>query len=130
MFCVVWPQGGWESDESMEQAALRETIEEAGVFGSVEVSSISKKYFFLDLSFWVAFDSYLVCLWLFSLQNKLGKWYYKSKRQPTIHEGYMFPLLVTKELDNWPEMNTRKRRWVSVYINLFNFHFNFLIAIS
>lgn len=23
-------QGGWESDESMEQAALRETIEEAG----------------------------------------------------------------------------------------------------
>jgi diphosphoinositol-polyphosphate diphosphatase len=31
-------QGGWESDESMEQAALRETIEEAGVIGSVEVS--------------------------------------------------------------------------------------------
>lgn len=26
----------------------------------------------------------------------------------------MFPLLVKKELDNWPEMNTRKRRWVSV----------------
>lgn len=36
--CVVWPQGGWETDESMEQAALRETIEEAGVVGSVEVS--------------------------------------------------------------------------------------------
>lgn len=48
------------------------------------------------------------------LQGKLGKWYYKSKRQPIMHEGYMFPLLVKKELDNWPEMNTRKRRWVSV----------------
>ena len=30
-----------------------------------------------------------------------------------MHEGYMFPLLVKKELDKWPEMNTRKRRWVS-----------------
>nr|AFK43614.1 unknown [Lotus japonicus] len=66
----------------MEQAALRETIEEAGVVGSVE--------------------------------SKLGKWYYKSKRQPTVHEGYMFPLLVIKELDNWPEMNTRRRKWITV----------------
>uniref|UniRef100_A0A0R0J1G2 Nudix hydrolase domain-containing protein n=1 Tax=Glycine max TaxID=3847 RepID=A0A0R0J1G2_SOYBN len=79
---MQFPKGGWETDESMEQAALRETIEEAGVVGSVE--------------------------------SKLGKWYYKSKRQPIMHEGYMFPLLVKKELDNWPEMNTRKRRWVSV----------------
>ncbi|KOM26673.1 hypothetical protein LR48_Vigan304s002000 [Vigna angularis] len=29
--------GGWEIDESMEQAALRETIEEVGVIGSVEI---------------------------------------------------------------------------------------------
>uniref|UniRef100_K7KRE3 Nudix hydrolase domain-containing protein n=1 Tax=Glycine max TaxID=3847 RepID=K7KRE3_SOYBN len=27
---MQFPKGGWESDESMEQAALRETIEEAG----------------------------------------------------------------------------------------------------
>ncbi|KAG5013284.1 hypothetical protein JHK86_025545 [Glycine max] len=79
---MQFPKGGWETDESMEQAALRETIEEAGVVGSVE--------------------------------GKLGKWYYKSKRQPIMHEGYMFPLLVKKELDNWPEMNTRKRRWMTV----------------
>ncbi|WVZ15045.1 hypothetical protein V8G54_012611 [Vigna mungo] len=79
---MQFPKGGWEIDESMEQAALRETIEEAGVIGSVE--------------------------------NNLGKWYYKSKRQPIMHEGYMFPLLVKKELDNWPEMNTRKRRWMTV----------------
>ena len=30
-------QGGWELDESKKEAALRETIEEAGVRGIVEV---------------------------------------------------------------------------------------------
>nr|ACJ86058.1 unknown [Medicago truncatula] len=79
---MQFPKGGWEKDETMEQAALRETIEEAGVIGSVE--------------------------------SNLGKWYYKSKRQPTMHEGYMFPLLVSKELDNWPEMNIRRRKWLTV----------------
>ena len=31
-------QGGWEMDESMEEAAMRKTLEEVGVIGSVEVS--------------------------------------------------------------------------------------------
>lgn len=31
-------QGGWEADETIEAAALRETIEEAGVLGDIEVS--------------------------------------------------------------------------------------------
>lgn len=35
---MQFPKGGWEIDESMEQAALRETLEEAGVVGNVEVS--------------------------------------------------------------------------------------------
>ncbi|KAK7398784.1 hypothetical protein VNO78_09957 [Psophocarpus tetragonolobus] len=79
---MQFPKGGWEIDESMEQAALRETIEEAGVTGNVE--------------------------------SKLGKWFYKSKRQDTLHEGYMFPLLVKKQLDNWPEKNIRKRTWMTI----------------
>ncbi|KAE9588256.1 hypothetical protein Lal_00002741 [Lupinus albus] len=79
---MQFPKGGWEIDESMEQAALRETIEEAGVIGNVE--------------------------------SKLGKWVYKSKSQAIMHEGYMFPLLVNKQLDNWPEMNFRKRIWMTV----------------
>ncbi|KAL3642796.1 Nudix hydrolase 21, chloroplastic [Castilleja foliolosa] len=33
---VLFPKGGWEIDESIEDAALRETIEEAGVVGDVE----------------------------------------------------------------------------------------------
>ncbi|KFK41790.1 hypothetical protein AALP_AA2G172400 [Arabis alpina] len=33
---MLLPKGGWEIDESMEEAALRETIEEAGVTGELE----------------------------------------------------------------------------------------------
>ncbi|PON60727.1 Dihydroneopterin triphosphate diphosphatase [Trema orientale] len=33
---MMFPKGGWELDESMEDAALRETVEEAGVRGKVE----------------------------------------------------------------------------------------------
>ncbi|KAF7822197.1 nudix hydrolase 18, mitochondrial-like [Senna tora] len=79
---MQFPKGGWEVDESMEQAALRETFEEAGVVGKVE--------------------------------RTLGKWSYKSKRQPIVHEGYMFPLLVKQQLEDWPEKNIRKRRWMTV----------------
>lgn len=34
---MVFPKGGWEADESVEGAALRETVEEAGVRGVIEV---------------------------------------------------------------------------------------------
>ncbi|XP_010498218.1 PREDICTED: nudix hydrolase 4-like [Camelina sativa] len=33
---MLFPKGGWEMDESMEEAALRETIEEAGVTGELQ----------------------------------------------------------------------------------------------
>lgn len=32
-------QGGWEADETVEAAAARETVEEAGVRGALEVHS-------------------------------------------------------------------------------------------
>ncbi|XP_010537505.1 PREDICTED: nudix hydrolase 4 [Tarenaya hassleriana] len=79
---MLFPKGGWEIDESMEEAALRETIEEAGVTGQLE--------------------------------EKLGKWQYKSKRQNVIHEGYMFPLLVSQQFESWPEAEIRQRRWVKL----------------
>ncbi|KAJ4713566.1 Nudix hydrolase mitochondrial-like [Melia azedarach] len=79
---MQFPKGGWEIDESMEEAVLRETLEEAGVIGKVEFG--------------------------------LGKWLYKSKSRPIIHEAYMFPLLVKKQLDLWPEKSFRKRRWMTV----------------
>ncbi|XP_065854882.1 nudix hydrolase 18, mitochondrial-like [Euphorbia lathyris] len=79
---IMFPKGGWELDESVEEAASRESLEEAGVLGHVE--------------------------------DELGKWNFLSKRNGTFYEGYMFPLLVTEQLDLWPEKNVRQRIWMSV----------------
>lgn len=35
-------QGGWETDEELREAAMRETVEEAGVRGELEVRLIDK----------------------------------------------------------------------------------------
>ncbi|KAK6146733.1 hypothetical protein DH2020_020602 [Rehmannia glutinosa] len=35
---MMFPKGGWEVDESVEEAASRESLEEAGVLGNVEMS--------------------------------------------------------------------------------------------
>ncbi|KAJ4909374.1 hypothetical protein Rs2_03995 [Raphanus sativus] len=77
---MLLPKGGWEIDESIEEAALRETIEEAGVTGHLEES--------------------------------LGMWQYKSKRDSMIHDGYMFPMLVSEQFEQWPESGFRQRKWV------------------
>ncbi|XP_015079099.1 nudix hydrolase 18, mitochondrial-like [Solanum pennellii] len=79
---LMFPKGGWEIDESLKDAALRETFEEAGVIGDVDV------------------------------QDYLGTWSFKSKSQGTFHEGHMLPLLVTQELDEWPEKSARRRLWM------------------
>uniref|UniRef100_A0ACD5ZII5 Uncharacterized protein n=2 Tax=Avena sativa TaxID=4498 RepID=A0ACD5ZII5_AVESA len=79
---MMFPKGGWELDESMDDAARREALEEAGVRG--ETGSL------------------------------LGYWHYKSRRYDQTYEGYMFPLHVTDELQQWPEMTSRKRTWATV----------------
>ncbi|XP_052205497.1 nudix hydrolase 17, mitochondrial [Diospyros lotus] len=79
---MLFPKGGWELDESVEEAASRETLEEAGVVGNVE--------------------------------GELGKWSFRSKSQGTNHEGRMFALLVTEQLDLWPEKDLRQRVWMNV----------------
>ncbi|CAM8948113.1 unnamed protein product [Rhodiola kirilowii] len=79
---MMFPKGGWELDESVEQAATRESLEEAGVLGKIE--------------------------------SQLGRWTFLSKRYGTLYEGYMFPLLVTEQLEFWPEQHARQRTWMSV----------------
>ncbi|GER30228.1 nudix hydrolase homolog 18 [Striga asiatica] len=79
---MMFPKGGWEVDEDIELAALRETLEEAGVVGSVG--------------------------------EKLGEWIFKSKSQEKFHEGSMFAMLVTEELQVWPEKDLRSRVWMTV----------------
>lgn len=48
------------------------------------------------------------------LEDKLGEWVFKSKSQDKYHQGSMFPLLVTEELNDWPEKNVRQRIWMTV----------------
>ncbi|GAU12917.1 hypothetical protein TSUD_74040 [Trifolium subterraneum] len=78
----MFPKGGWELDESVEEAASRESLEEAGVIGKVEC--------------------------------ELGQWNFISKRYGIYYEGYMFPLFVKEQLDQWPEKNVRRRVWMTV----------------
>ncbi|XP_058736152.1 nudix hydrolase 18, mitochondrial-like [Vicia villosa] len=79
---LMFPKGGWELDESLQEAASRESLEEAGVIGLVEC--------------------------------ELGQWNFISKRYGIYYEGYMFPLFVKEQLDQWPEKNLRTRVWMSV----------------
>ena len=37
-----------------------------------------------------------------------------------MHEGYMFSLLVQKQLELWPEKNIRKWRWVCLNLSFTN----------
>ena len=48
------------------------------------------------------------------MQEELGRWWYQSKSHDSRKMGIMFPLNVTKELHQWPEMGNRRRRWVTV----------------
>ncbi|KAF3437823.1 hypothetical protein FNV43_RR20579 [Rhamnella rubrinervis] len=41
---MMFPKGGWEIDESIEEAASRETLEEAGVLGKVECALGTWRY--------------------------------------------------------------------------------------
>ncbi|XP_057777550.1 nudix hydrolase 17, mitochondrial isoform X5 [Salvia miltiorrhiza] len=45
---------------------------------------------------------------------ELGRWVFKSKSRELYHQGFMFPLLVTQQLDLWPEHTARTREWMSV----------------
>ncbi|XP_042382885.1 nudix hydrolase 13, mitochondrial-like [Zingiber officinale] len=85
----VFPKGGWEIDETASEAACREALEEAGVRGTLN-------------------------------ETALGVWEFRSKsRQNTCSlegtcKGYMFALEVTEELNCYPEMDMRARKWVTV----------------
>lgn len=59
-FLELYYQGGWELDESMEEAADRETFEEAGVLGEIGVS------IFLNISFVLFFFNSIQLSWIFS----------------------------------------------------------------
>ncbi|XP_010693344.2 nudix hydrolase 16, mitochondrial isoform X1 [Beta vulgaris subsp. vulgaris] len=85
---LLFPKGGWENDETVEEAAAREAVEEAGVRGDL-----------MDLLGYYKFKS-------------------KTHQDEFCPEGLckaaMFALLVKEELESWPEQSTRNRIWLSV----------------
>ncbi|KAJ6799950.1 nudix hydrolase 13, mitochondrial-like [Iris pallida] len=83
---LVFPKGGWENDETVEAAACREALEEAGVRGNIREN---------------------LGTWEFRSKSK-------QKCQEGACRGYMFTLEVTEQLDLYPEQSTHHRRWVDV----------------
>ncbi|KAL1346523.1 hypothetical protein HN51_020158 [Arachis hypogaea] len=85
---LLFPKGGWENDETVEEAATREAIEEAGVRGDI-----------MDFLGYYEFRS-------------------KTHQDEFSPEGLckaaMFALLVKEELELWPEQSTRNRSWLAV----------------
>lgn len=80
----VFPKGGWELDESVEEAARRETVEEAGVRGTLEPAQLGT----------------------YPFQNR------KAENGQKGCVAHMFVLEVQEELPTWPESSKRMRRWV------------------
>ncbi|CAK0787021.1 hypothetical protein CVIRNUC_010237 [Coccomyxa viridis] len=85
---LVFPKGGWETDEDVESAAARETVEEAGVRGRLEAPMLGR----------------------FRYMGKPDKMH-TAPVKCIIH---MFVMHVAEELDVWPEMAQRQRFWLSV----------------
>ncbi|GKV39640.1 hypothetical protein SLEP1_g47385 [Rubroshorea leprosula] len=85
---LLFPKGGWENDETVEEAAIREAVEEAGVRGNL-----------MDFVGYYHFKS-------------------KTHQDEFSPEGLckaaMFALFVTEELDAWPEQSTRTRSWLTI----------------
>jgi len=85
---LVFPKGGWETDETVDAAAARETLEEAGVRGTIEEPILGA----------------------FSFCSG------KAERLHNANQGrciaYMFVMKVQEELAVWPEAGQRDRVWV------------------
>lgn len=85
---LLFPKGGWENDETVEEAAKREAMEEAGVKGDI--------------------------LGLLGYYNFKSKTLQDESSLEGLCKAAMFALLVKEELQSWPEKATRRRRWLTI----------------
>ncbi|EPS66474.1 hypothetical protein M569_08304 [Genlisea aurea] len=85
---LLFPKGGWENDETAEEAAEREAMEEAGVRG--------------DLM------HFLGC---YSFKSKTLQDEYSPEG---LCRAAMYALHVKEELEFWPEKSQRKRSWLLI----------------
>uniref|UniRef100_A0A803MMY4 Nudix hydrolase domain-containing protein n=1 Tax=Chenopodium quinoa TaxID=63459 RepID=A0A803MMY4_CHEQI len=102
---LLFPKGGWENDETVEEAAAREAVEEAGVKGDLMMVKFNMRNF-------REFGQYY--------QDLLGYYKFKSKTHQDefcpegLCKAAMFAMLVKEELGSWPEQSMRNRFWLTV----------------
>ncbi|KAL5198470.1 hypothetical protein ABZP36_001982 [Zizania latifolia] len=85
---LLFPKGGWENDETVEEAAAREAIEEAGVRGDL-----------------------VQLLGFYDFKSKT----HQDKFCPEgMCRAAVFALQVKEELAAWPEQSTRRRSWLTL----------------
>jgi diphosphoinositol-polyphosphate diphosphatase len=125
-------QGGWETDETVEAAAKRETIEEAGVRGVLEVWTIGRPPH-ASKCFWMLHNhprchctvdsSFLNPMW-YPQEPMLGVFSYSSAKASRLAlsskprgMAHMFVMHVAEELQKWPEADRRTRLWVSTKLS-------------
>uniref|UniRef100_A0A2N9HZY3 Nudix hydrolase domain-containing protein n=1 Tax=Fagus sylvatica TaxID=28930 RepID=A0A2N9HZY3_FAGSY len=119
--------GGWENDETVQEAAVREAIEEAGVRGELMGVEEGKWR-------WMVFP--LLCMRRKRMERGnvvsfgkesgnregdfLGYYHFKSKTHQDefcpegLCKAAMFALFVKEELQSWPEQSTRNRTWLTI----------------
>ncbi|KAL5720128.1 diphosphoinositol-polyphosphate diphosphatase [Ranunculus cassubicifolius] len=85
---LLFPKGGWENDETVEEGAVREAIEEAGVRG--DLMEFLGHYHFKSKTHQDEFSPEGLC------------------------KAAMFALFVKEELESWPEQSTRMRKWLTI----------------
>ncbi|KAL6618367.1 NUDIX hydrolase domain-like protein [Neocallimastix sp. 'constans'] len=98
--CWIFPKGGWENDETVTSAAMRETWEEAGVKGEI-VSMIGK------------FKQYKKFKKNTCKKNPSIDETNENERKYLHSEVLLYEMKVTEIADDWPEKNERERCWVS-----------------
>ncbi|KAL6855018.1 hypothetical protein ACO1O0_006155 [Amphichorda felina] len=77
----VLPKGGWESDETCEEAATREAWEEGGISVQIDFA-------------------------LPSIEEKRAP---KSSKERSVY--YFYQTTVLEEFEEWPERHKRERQW-------------------
>lgn len=104
----ILPKGGWETDETLVECALREAEEEAGVSRFVCVCGFLATHLCALESL-----SHVVLLWQIGgeVVEELGAIDFSSKQGKRCR-FYGFKVSVRKEFQKWAESN-RQRKWVS-----------------
>ncbi|XP_058736153.1 nudix hydrolase 18, mitochondrial-like [Vicia villosa] len=73
---LMFPKGGWELDESLQEAASRESLEEAGVIGLVECEL--GQWNFISKRYGIYYEGYMFPLFV---KEQLDYWPEKNLRR-------------------------------------------------